>query len=302
MSKGTRTIMVDTFDFTSISGREVLDRLSGMPARKRRKVARTLIYKKGRRPVDLDDQIVLLDALRKEPALTDFDQFYALIAGSHKVCEALLHEDAAHWLNMLREAEPQIRKMPISYGLRKDRTHLVFSALNVALNLNLFIEENNGPRLADWFFDELDALNPKRMTPYLFNTTSNVVKCAGLVILRKPDAACETVKLMRRLISYSIEISNPIHWWVYSRFQSPARLADVTERSAFGSFVNSMKRLDAMEDVATITDAAGQRDALRKVAGLCVAQANPKQKAALLETVDRILDQHGASGTQRSGI
>jgi hypothetical protein len=288
--------MVDTFKFTTISGSEALDQLSQMPVRKRRKVARILIYKKGRRPVGLDDQIVLLDALRKEPALTEFDQLYALIAGSHKVCEALLHEDAVRWLNMLLEAEPQIRRMPISYGLRKDRTHLVFSALNVALNLNLFIEENNGPRLADWFFDELNALNPKRMTPYLFNTTSNVVKCAGLVIFRKPDVARETVKLMRRLISYSIEINNPIHWWVYSRFQSPARLADVAERDAFRSFVNSMKRLDAMEDVATITDAAGQHEALRKVAGLCVAQSNSDQKAALLERVDRILVQRRESG------
>ncbi len=294
--------MVDTFEFNAVSGSEALNQLSQMPARKRRKVARILIYKKGRRPVDLDDQIVLLDALRKEPALTDFDQLYALIAGGHKVCEALLYEDAVRWLNMLLEAEPQIRKMPISYGLRKDRTHLVFSALNVALNLNLFIEENNGTRLEDWFFDELDALNPKRMTPYLFNTTSNVVKCAGLVIFRKPDVARETVKLMRRLVSYSIEINNPIHWWVYSRLQSPARLADVSERNAFRSFVNSMKRLDAMEDVATITDAAGQHDALRKVAGLCVAQSNSDQKAALLEIVDRILVQRGHSGTQSSGI
>lgn len=103
--------MVDTFDFTGNTGSEALNQLSQMSARKRRKVARILIYKKGRRPVDLDDQIVLLDALRKEPALTDFDQLYALIAGGHKVCEALHYEDAVRWLNMLLEAEPQIRKM-----------------------------------------------------------------------------------------------------------------------------------------------------------------------------------------------
>lgn len=294
--------MVDTFDFTGNTGSEALNQLSQMSARKRRKVARILIYKKGRRPVDLDDQIVLLDALRKEPALTDFDQLYALIAGGHKVCEALHYEDAVRWLNMLLEAEPQIRKMPISYGLRKDRTHLVFSALNIALNLNLFIEDNNGPRLADWFFEELNALNPKRMTPYLFNTTSNVVKCAGLVIFQKPDIAHATINLMRRLISYSIEINNPIHWWVYSRFQSPARLADVTERNAFRSFVNSVKRLDAMEDVVMTTDAAGKHDALRRVARLCIAQSNVDQKSALLEKVDRMLVHRRLSETQSSGI
>ena len=275
--------------FKTLSGAEALDRLARLSPRKRRTTARTLIYKKGQRPARMQDQITLLDALRDEPALTDFDRLYALIAGSHKVCEEVMTDEAHYWLDRLLTTEAQIRAMPIAFGLRKDRTHLVFSALNVALNLDILTGSRHTDQLADWFFHEVETLNLRRMTPYLFNSTSNTVKCAGLVILARPDQITSTASLMRRLISYSIEINNPAHWWVFSRFLAPARLRDVTERAAFGSHCNTIFRLRAIEDAAAATNATARLAALKRTAELCVAQANQRQKTALLDAVDGFL-------------
>jgi len=279
----------DAGGFKALSGAEALDRLARLSPRKRRTTARTLIYKKGLRPTKMHDQITLLDALRDEPALTDFDRFYALIAGAHKVCEEVMTDAAVYWLDRLLKTEPQIRAMPIAYGLRKDRTHLVFSALNVALNLDILTGSRHTDQLADWFFHEVETLNLRRMTPYLFNSTSNTVKCAGLVILARTDKITSTASLMRRLVSYSIEINNPSYWWVFSRFLAPARLRDVSERAAFGSHCNTIMRLRAIEDAATATDAMARLASLKRTAELCVAQANPRQKTALLDAVHGVL-------------
>ncbi|SDY16811.1 hypothetical protein SAMN05444340_10444 [Citreimonas salinaria] len=260
-----------------------LAHLGRLPARARRDGARTLIYKKNRRPAGLREQINLLDALRDEPALTDFDRLYALIAGSHKVCEEVLVEDAHHWLDRLLDAEAQIRAMPIAYGLRRDRTHLVFSAQNVALNLDLLTGARHATRLGDWVMHEVETLNLRRMTPYLFNSTSNTVKAAGLVALARPEAVDRIHDLMRRLVSYSIEINNPVHWWVFSRFRAPSKLDEVEERAAFGSHCNTILRLRALEDATRAKDADARRAAFEKVADLCVAQATPAQKTALTE-------------------
>lgn len=274
--------MAKDTDYSALTGRQALDRLAALPARQRRDTARVLIYKKTRRPAGLAEQIVLLDALRSEPALAEIDRVYALIAGGHKVCEEVMVGEAAHWLDRLLDAEAQIRAMPIVFGLRKDRTHLVFSALNVALNLDLLTGARHADRLAAWFWEETEGLELRRMTPYLFNSSSNTVKCGGLVLLGDPDAGPRIAMLMRKLLSYGVEINNPLHWWLFSRFKAPKRLEEVTERAAFGSFCNSMRRLAALETAAAATGPEARRAALREVAELCVAQAKPAQKAALL--------------------
>lgn len=284
-----------------MSAATCLEHLAGLPARQRRTVARTLIYKKNRRPAALREQIVLLDALREEPALTEFDRLYALIAGSHKVCEEVLTEDAHHWLDRLLDAEAQIRAMPIAYGLRKDRTHLVFSAQNVALNLDLLTGARHAGRLGDWVLHEVETLNLRRMTPYLFNSTSNTVKAAGLVVLARPEETGRVHDLMRRLVSYSIEINNPVHWWVFSRFKAPAKIDEVEERAAFGSHCNTILRLRAIEDAAGATDPAARHAAFEHVAALCVAQANPAQKTALTAAADAAFSRRWAETPSPGG-
>jgi|GEM_PF-3561528 len=278
--------MAKDTDFTVLTGREALARLADLPMRKRRDTARRLIYKKNQRPAGLDEQIILLDALRSEQALTEIDRFYALIAGGHKVCEEVMVAEAEHWLDRFLEAEAQIRAMPIAFGLRKDRTHLVFSALNVALNLDLLTGARHADRLASWFREEVEGLQLRRMTPYLFNSSSNTVKCAGIVLLGDPDDIARIARLMRKLLSYGTEINNPLHWWIFSRFKAPKHLADVSERAAFGSFCNSVHRLTAIEAAAAATGLEARRAALRAVADLCVAQARPAQKAALMEQAE----------------
>ena len=274
--------MAKDTDFTVLTGHETLARLADLPMRKRRDTARRLIYKKNQRPAGLDEQIILLDALRSEPALAEIDRIYALIAGGHKVCEEVMVAEAEHWLDRFLEAEAKIRAMPIVFGLRKDRTHLVFSALNVALNLDLLTGSRHAERLAAWFREEVEGLQLRRMTPYLFNSSSNTVKCAGIVLLSNPEDIARIADLMRKLLSYGIEINNPLHWWIFSRFKAPERLEDVTERAAFTSFRNSVHRLSAIEAAAAGTGPEDRRAALHRVAELCVAQATPPQKAALM--------------------
>jgi len=270
-----------TSEFRDRKADEIVFELRELSRGKRRKLARSLLYKKSKRPSDKDEQVVLLDALRGEEALTDFDRAYALIAASHKICENVNMGVATLWLDRLLEAEAIIRKMPIRFGLRKDRTHLVFSALNIALNLDLMTGGGHHRRLGDWFIEELESLNPKRMTPYLFNTTSNVVKCAGIVMLWRQDNVGNTALLLRRLVSYSIEINNPMHWWIYARFRSPSRIAKVNERAAFGSHCRTVVRLLALERAANESDATARQELLKEAAYLCVAQATEEQREAL---------------------
>jgi len=270
-----------TSEFRDRKADEIIFELRELSRGKRRSLARSLLYKKSKRPSDKDEQVVLLDSLRGEEALTDFDRAYALIAASHKICENVNMGVATLWLDRLLEAEAIIRKMPIRFGLRKDRTHLVFSALNIALNLDLMTGGGHNRRLGDWFIEELESLNPKRMTPYLFNTTSNIVKCAGIVMLWRQDNVGNIALLLRRLVSYSIEINNPMHWWIYARFRSPSRIAKVNERAAFGSHCRTVVRLLALERAANESDATARQELLKESAYLCVAQATEEQREAL---------------------
>ncbi len=272
-------------DFQNSTGADVLSDLKRLSGRKRRTLARTLIYKKNRRPASKDEQIVLLDALRSEEVLTDFDRIYALIAGCHKVCENVDMQAAPVWLDHLLGAEQSIRRMPIGFGLRKDRTHLVFSALNVALNLDLLTGRRHAGRLCDWFFEELEGLNPRKMTPYLFNTTSNVVKCGGIVALSRPESVAHLAGLLRLLMSYSVEINNAEHWWFYARFRAPSRVGELTERASFGSYCRSVVRMFALEKAAAESDPVARAALVKEAAYLCVAQATDAQRDALFERV-----------------
>lgn len=272
-------------DFRKRRSDEIVAELKTLSKRKRRKTARALIYKKNQRPEEKSEQIALLAALRGEEALTDFDRSYALIAGAHKVCERVDIESAPAWLNDILGTEAQIRAMPIGFGLRKDRTHLVFSFLNIALNLDLLTGSHHSIRLGDWFMEELENLNPKRMTPYLFNSTSNIMKCAGIAALSRPAAAGSLALLMRKLISYSIEINNFGHWWIHSRFRAPSKVSKISERAAFGEHCRTIVRLSALEAAAEQNDAALRAKLLKETAYLCVAQATDQQREALRKMV-----------------
>ncbi|GAA4216413.1 hypothetical protein GGQ68_002606 [Sagittula marina] len=275
-------------DFRDKTAQDCLAALAAMPRKQHLAQARLLIYKKGQRPRDLGEQFDLLDGLTKDPVLTEFDRLYALIAGGHKLSEQV-SPLSSDWLDRMVVALDEVLAMPIGYGLRKDRTHLVFSALNVMMNLDLATGAHQGDRLAQISFDEAAALNLRRMTPYLFNSVCNLVKVVGIALLHRPDAAHQQAERCAKLMSYAIEINNSEHWWVFSRFKAPRRVDDLSLRAAFGSFRNTMKRLDAIEQAAN-ADAAARRPAFEAVADLCVGQAQPAQKAALIAAASRVLD------------
>lgn len=268
-----------------MDGQTALAVLANMPRRRKCKSARLLIFKKATRPRNLDDQVVLLDALSQDQTLTRFDRNYAVIAAGHKICELVDVEGSKTWVDRMRAEWSEIAAMPIGYGLRKDRTHLVFSWLNVAMNLDLMRGGDQAGVWADATISEIDALNPRQMTPYLFNSNSNIIKVIGLSILKRPEQLDRLFDLALRLESYGIEINNPVFWWVFSRFQSPERISQVDTRAAFTSHRKSMRRLDAIEHATKAKDAGTRHQALLRVADLCVAQANDNQKQALLNVV-----------------
>lgn len=274
--------------FLDMSAEAILRSLDEMPKRQRNQAVQKLIYKKGQRPTDLTQQTLLLEHLSQDTRLQTVDRIYSLIAGAHKVCEQVRTEKAEQWSRRLEDALGVAREMPYSFGLRKDRTHLVFSLLNVAVNLDLLAGGHRLETYSQATFDEVDGLKLHKMTPYLFNSTSNVVKAVGIALLHDPSALPKQADLMLRLMSFGIEINNPSHWRIYRSFQTPATLAEVKTRAAFESFRNSMRRVDRIEDAAKATDSE-RPDRLRAVAGACLAQSNEAQKLALLAAVEAIL-------------
>lgn len=271
--------------YLDMSAEAVVKALDAMPKGERHKAVQKLIYKKGQRPTDLRQQTLLLDHLSQDAGLQKIDRIYALIAGAHKVCEQVLTDEAEHWSARLEDALITARAMPYSFGLRKDRTHLVFSLLNVALNVDLLA---GGTRLAAYAqatFEEVDRLKLHKMTPYLFNSTSNVVKAVGIALLQRPADLPKQTDLMLRLMSFGIEINNPVYWRIFRRFQAPRALAQVKTRAAYESFRNSMRRLDRIEEAAN-APLPDRPDRLRAVAEACLAQSNDAQKAALLAAVE----------------
>lgn len=275
--------------YTDQTGEAVLTAFAAMPPRQRRKAARRLIYKKSTRPEDLTEQLIVLDALETDSALTSFDHFYALIAGSHKVIEQVDVAVAKARSERMWSIWPKVREMPVGYGLRKDRTHLVFSYLNVAMNLDLLAGSVRAKDWAEAAIAEVDGLNPRQMTPYLFNSNSNTIKVLGIAVLSCRGELERMYDLSLRLVSYGIEVNNPIFWWVFSRFQSPKKFKDVKIRAAFESHRNTMRRVFAMEQACQAATAEAKQSALELVADRCIAQVNPAQKTALMEVVKKEL-------------
>ncbi|MCT4554503.1 MAG: hypothetical protein N4A53_07440 [Pelagimonas sp.] len=273
--------------YKDMTAEAVLQVLAGMPKRTRIKTSQMLIYKKGRRPADLKEQQYLLNKLSDDPTLAEIDRVYALIAGGHKTCELLDLEGAEAWSARLAEVLPQVRAFPYVFGLRRDRTHVVFSLLNVAMNVDLIAGGHRYAEFAQTVLDEVDGLKLRKMTPYLFNSSSNIVKAVGMALLCKPDERARQADLMARLMSYAVEINNPIFWYVFSRFTAPASLRQVEIRAAFGSFRNSMQRLTHIEEAAA-ADPADLPLKMRQIAGSCLAQSRPEQHIMLQERVQTL--------------
>ncbi len=273
--------------YTDQSGRSVLAEFSNMTRRHRREMARRFIYKKGIRPKDLAEQLLVLEALETDEALTSFDHFYALIAGAHKICEQVDMPRAKERAEKMWLYWPNVRSMPVGYGLRKDRTHLVFSYLNVAMNLDILSGGRRSNQWTEIVLQEVEKLNPRQMTPYLFNSNSNVIKALGLAALSCPEDVDRIHDISLKLVSYGIEINNPVFWWFFSRFRAPSHMTEVKPRAGFGSHLNTMRRVFALEEARHSRLGPDRQRALHKVADLCVAQANPVQKQALIGAVEK---------------
>ncbi len=257
-----------------------------MTRRHRREMARRFIYKKSIRPKDLAEQLLVLEALEHEATLTSFDHFYAMIAGAHKICEQVDRPRAKERAEKMWLHWPKVRSMPLGYGLRKDRTHLVYSYLNVAMNLDILSGGRRSDQWAEIVLQEVEKLNPRQMTPYLFNSNSNIIKALGLAALSCPEDVDRIHDIALKLVSYGIEINNPVFWWVFSRFRAPTHMTNVKPRAGFGSHLNTMRRVFALEEARHSRLGPDRQNALHRVASLCVAQANPVQKQALMSAIE----------------
>ncbi|MHA6344095.1 hypothetical protein [Roseivivax sp. CAU 1761] len=275
-------------DFTLLTAAEAAAALAGLGRRDRRKTAQALIYHKRHRPADLREQAALLETLSAEPALLPNDRDYAMIAAAHKASELVDRDLTARLIPALTTILERAMGLPARNALRLDGVHMRFSVLNVLLNGGILTGHPERGAWARRTRDALDGIDPRRVSPYLFNSTSNIVKTVGLSLIVEPEELGRAADQVKALLFYAIRLryaGNPV--FALTRRFGPKRLGDLRFQSAFGKMEDSFVRLDAIQRAAEANADAGDRvAALARLAEACVAQIRPEQKAAMLAAVE----------------
>lgn len=271
-------------DFTSMTADDTLAHLDAMPRRAARRTMRRLIYRKSSRPDDRNEQMALLRSLARAEQLDRFERTYALIACAHKACELV---DIA----MLASIDPDLhaaldwaRTLRQRNVLRMDGFHLRFSVLNVLMSSALLRNSGDLASLAACALDELDRLEPRRASSYLYNSSSNVVKTVCLAVALVPERAEHAHRQLRRLIDLSLGLVH-IHQMIepVTRRFGPRRLEDVPRSGAFAEFEATMKRVFLLEDFSAHPEDANLR---RRLAKASIGRKTEAQAAALMAALD----------------
>lgn len=264
---------------------QILSKLDKMPKRQRKSAVDQLIFKKRTRPVDIGEQFELLWALSQDGRLTRYDATYALIACSHKACELIDQAALARVMPLLRQALSGSGDLRNELKLRASRTHLVFSLLNVSFNVDLLLGGAHKDELAAHCIDELQALNPRQQTPYLFNTASNLSRCCACAALIQPENLSLIVDLHQRLLSLAIEMNNPIYWRFYAWFFLSKKLEKVDKRTSFGEFQKAFHRLSTLEQLLVCDAEDARQRLLARVVDLSFSGRNADQRQAIEDAV-----------------
>lgn len=277
-------------DFRPMSAAQAQDVLAGLGPRARRKAIQGLIYRKGTRPAALSDQLVLLRALADAPVLRPFDRTYALIACAHKALESVDTDMLSALGPRLDEAWAFAATLPQRDVLRMDGLHMRFSVLNVAINRALLLDDPGLPALCRAAIAALNALVPRRASPYLFNSSSNIIKTVGLALALDPAQIPHMADQVGRLIFLSLkprhahEVLEPI----LRRF-GPSRLEDVEPDTPFSEFEETFERYRLLRALKVETDPAHRDAALLALGRSCIGQRTEAQRSALQAALDRAL-------------
>lgn len=277
-------------DFTGMTGAEALDRLTSLKGARQLRAVRGFLYTKHSRPKDLPDQLLVLEALSQWPSLSIFDRSFALVASAHKACELVDVERCRALLPRLGAALGEASGLPPRAALRMDRTHLVFSILNVAMNLSLLVGDPVLDDHARRVIAEVEGLDPRRTTGYLYNSSSNILKTLGLALLVHPDRAAALAAQMQRILYIGVRanFAAPVPWSL-TRLTLPRRLEAIDVGAAFREFEGTMRRFGRLQALAQNDDPARRAALLHRLADACVGQAQERQKQAMMAAVSRTL-------------
>lgn len=270
-------------DMTADAVLEALEKLDGRP---RRKAAQQLLYKKRARPDDRHAQLRIMSSLAEWDGLNRFDRTYALVASAHKACELVEREAMAGLLPRLEEAYSWAQGLRERNVLRMDGVHLRFSVLNVLINGSLLVRSGACRTHARAALDALDRIDPRRVSPYLYNSSSNIVKTVGLAVVLVPEHLPRRADQVQALLDYGVRLRGTREWLLpLTRRFGARRLADMQAEAAFLEFEESCLRALALRSAARAQDDDARRDALWQVAESCVGQYTEAQKSALLDAV-----------------
>lgn len=271
-------------DFTQSTAAETLAALDGLTRRERHKAALRLLYKKRFRPANREAQRALLEAFADWQDLSRFERTYALVAAGHKACELADKAAMAALLPRLEEAYAWALTLPCRNVLRMDGLHMRFSILNVLINGSLLSAPDDAPRHADTALAAFEAIDMRRASPYLFNSTSNIVKTLCLATLLRPETLARRAREAESLLDFAMSLRGWRHALLpLTRRWGPRRLEDRKPHRAFREFEDTMQRFLLLRRAAA-TDAS-TKEALRQLAESSIAQYTPEQKHALLSAL-----------------
>lgn len=175
----------NSFVFQAMTADETLNTLRALDLDSDyQRAAKTLIYNKAARPVDLHEQFLILRVLSSDLRLSLPDQHYALIACSHKAMERLDSEATSDLLPRVLDVPRSAAKLSWDHHkIRKSGLHIAFSAYTVLLHMHLFLRSDEFFSVAEEAANDWVALGNIEPHPAFFQTCTNVARVLGLSLL-----------------------------------------------------------------------------------------------------------------------
>ncbi|MGY9047064.1 hypothetical protein P775_18440 [Puniceibacterium antarcticum] len=277
-------------DFTKLTADGAYAVISTQGRTKREKTIQNLLYKKGKRPASLAEQLKLLEMFFNDDGLAQFERTYSLVAAAHKASEILDKDALARFLPKLETCFDWACTLPMRKQLRKDGLHMRFSILNVLVNASVMLGLDTRYTYADQAFTALAEVNPRKTTHYTFNSTTNILNTVGVALLIRPEAFGGTARLLRGLLFHSLRMKFAGDLpSVLLRIGVPATLSEVEPPSNFIKFEESFRKFLAIKRAADAASDQEKNTLYWLIAEECVGQHTAEQKAAHLESVRRIL-------------
>ncbi len=285
-----------------MTAEQTFEALEHLGRAERKKAVRQLIYKKGKRPACLTQQLRLMEMFHHDHTLGQFERTYALVAAAHKASETLDTASLVCCRNRLHDRFVWARTLPMRKALRKDGLHMRFSILNVQINSAILLGMEDGTKYAQEALDCLSEIDPRRTTHYSFNSTTNILNTVGLALLVKPEALPDTIDMIRAMLFHSIRMkfAGELSARILPR-SLPSHLSMLSPPSHFIKFEESFRKFLTLKSAADITSDRERRGLYWSIAEECVLQSTNEQKQAHLDAVRRHLTHRWTSAAPPCG-